>query len=109
MPKSFNNRRKSTRIELDTRVAASCLFNRWLKPVIEVQLVDVSSHGMKIFAYDYLKLSNAKIRVDVLSEVVKGKIVWRNERDDGYMCGFMIEEGYELSDEDIKCLCEVQR
>ncbi len=98
---SFINRRKSTRTELRTVVAASCLFNRWFKPVIPVQIIDISNHGMKIFTQDYLKLSNASMRIDVLGETLRGKIVWRIERNGGYMCGFMVQEGHEISDEDI--------
>ncbi|WP_165311193.1 PilZ domain-containing protein [Vibrio ziniensis] len=105
---SFINRRKSTRTELETMVPASCLFNRWFKPVIKVQIVDVSNHGMKIFSSDYLKLSNASIRIDVLGETVKGKIVWRTEREGGYMCGFLVQEGDEISDEDIENLGHLQ-
>lgn len=101
---SFTNRRKSSRIELETTVPASCLFNRWFKPVIQVQVIDVSNHGMKLFTKDYLKLSNATIRIDALKEGVKGKVVWRHERDGGYMCGFMVQEGNEISDEDIAYL-----
>jgi len=103
----INNRRQSIRIELDPRVSASCLFNRWLKPVTNVQIVDVSKHGMKIFSRDYLKLSASTVRVNELGESIKGKIVWRNECNDGYMCGFMFNEGEEISDEDIEILCKL--
>ncbi len=101
------NRRQAIRIELDMRVSASCLFNRWLKPVSSVQIVDVSKHGMKIFTSDYLNLSTSTIRINELGESYKGKIVWRNERDEGYMCGFMLNEGDEISDEDIEYLCKI--
>ncbi len=103
----MNNRRQSVRIELDPRVSASCLFNRWLKPVINVQIVDVSKHGMKIFARDYLKMSTSTVRINELGESLKGKIVWRNERDGGYMCGFMFNEGEEISDDDIAFLSQL--
>ncbi len=103
----MNNRRQSVRIELDPRVSASCLFNRWLKPVVDVQIVDVSKHGMKIFARDYLKLSTSTVRINELGESLKGKIVWRNERDGGYMCGFMFNEGEEISDDDIEFLSQL--
>lgn len=105
---SFTNRRKSSRIELKTTVPASCLFNRWFKPVIQVQVIDVSNHGMKLFTKDYLKLSNATIRIEALNEGVKGKVVWRHERNGGYMCGFMVQEGNEISDEDIAHLTNLQ-
>ncbi len=104
---SFNNRRKSSRTELNTRVPASCLFNRWFKPVIDVEIVDISNHGMKIFTRDYLKLSSSTIRVNELGQTIRGKFVWRNERDDGFMYGFMVAEGDEISNDDIQLLTQV--
>ncbi len=100
----FSNRRKSSRTELITRVSVSCLFNRWFKPVINAEIVDISNHGMKIYTREYLKLSSTTIKIDVLGQNIRGKIVWRNERDDGFMCGFMVAEGDEISDDDIHVL-----
>ncbi|NIY93112.1 PilZ domain-containing protein [Vibrio diazotrophicus] len=104
---SFTNRRKSSRVELDTLIPASCLFNRWLRPVIQVQIVDVSNHGMKLFTNVFLDLSSTTIRIRALKADVKGKVVWRHKRDGGYMCGFMVQEGNEISDEEIAYLANL--
>lgn len=102
---SFDNRRKSKRTLLTKPVTAKCWFNRWLKPVIEVQVIDISNHGMKLSSKTQLHLGDATIRQKSVGKAIHGRIVWqKNEEEGTFVFGFMVSEGYEISDEDVEAI-----
>lgn len=105
---SFKNRRRSERTTLVHQITALCWFNRWLKPVIQVRVVDISNHGMQLYSKDQLNLNGATMRIKTLDRGIRGTIVWQKPGREGYVCGFMVNEGQTISDEEIDLINELE-